>query len=254
MQEVISHITSRPSTLHLSDPTPTTTSSTTPTTTSSTTTTTTNGNSFCAKVQRKSVDEKSFRIYPWWNETLSQGLPRATLSPKLRRTHSLIVTRPPSLPSATSHILRTRSRSTASTPCCTRDDSTMAFFERKISADLIGPRLLEALQENRVLTNANENVNNNNKTTTSVQTERHECLRSPSYEQPLKVFSKVQSTTGLPSEMLLDRGSCHAVRSAVSTLYNFEDFEMVKIGEGFFSEVYKVSFVTFKMPFNTQLY
>lgn len=136
MQEVISAITNRPSTLHLSDPTASATTSST----------TTNGNSFCAKVQRKSVDEKSFRIYPWWNEILSQGLPRATLSPRLRRTHSLIVTRPPSLPSATSHILRTRSRSTASTPCCTNDDSTMAFFERKISADLIGPRLLEALQ------------------------------------------------------------------------------------------------------------
>jgi hypothetical protein len=235
MQEVIpKSINNRPSTLHLSDPT---------------TATTTNGNNFCAKVQRKSVDEKSFRIYPWWNETLSQGLPRATLSPRLRRTHSLIVTRPPSLPSATSHILRTRSRSTASTPCCTGDDSTMAFFERKISADLIGPRLLEALQENRVLTNANDNNFNNgnnvsNNKPTTVQTERHECLRSPSYEQPLKVFSKSQcGSSGLPNEKLLDRGSCHAVRSAVSTLYNFEDFEMVKIGEGFFSEVYKVSIV-----------
>jgi hypothetical protein len=97
--------------------------------------------------------------------------------------------------------------------------------------------LKSIIQENRVLTNANENVNN--------KPERFECLRSPSYEQPLKVFSKVQSTSGLPNEMILDRGSCHAVRTAVSTLYNFEDFEMVKIGEGFFSEVYKVQLIIY---------
>ncbi len=34
--------------------------------------------------------------------------------------------------------------------------------------------------------------------------------------------------------------TCAAVRGAVATLYNLEDFCAVKIGEGFFSEVFKV--------------
>lgn len=38
--------------------------------------------------------------------------------------------------------------------------------------------------------------------------------------------------------------SCQAIRTALSSLYNAEDFRMVKIGEGFFSEVFKVGYET----------
>jgi hypothetical protein len=71
-------------------------------------------------------------------------------SPNLRRTLSLIVTARPTMPSPASLASRARSRSTASTPS---SDESIRFFDRKFSADLIGPRLLEALQENRVLKN-----------------------------------------------------------------------------------------------------
>lgn len=63
---------------------------------------------------------------------------------------------------------------------------------------------------------------------------------TPTLQPPPAVYQLATNGTKVPLNRLPTGPSCRALKTAVSALYSVDDFYKVKIGSGFFSEVYKV--------------